>query len=172
MFKREGFYIFAKRILLLALCILTAMFQNTEGLLPEIFGSRFMPLIPLAVCIGIFRGEMSGLIYGAIAGCFWDVCSSGADGIHAFYLAFIGCAAGVLTHYLMRRNIVTQYCLTTVSCVIFVLIYWFITVYIPVGDAEYKALLTFYLPSAVITIALSFVSYFTVKLITGEKRND
>ncbi len=170
LFRREGLQIFAKRILLLAVVILTAMFQNTDGLLPEIFGAHFMPLIPLTVCIGMYAGEIAGLVYGAFAGCFWDVCAIGADGFHGFYLALTGCVAGVLVHYIMRNSLLTQYCITAVSSVLFSVIYWLATVYIPIGDSRCEKLLGFYLPSAIITTAFSFVSYYTVKLFFRKKQ--
>lgn len=165
MFRLEGLPVFIKRILLLFLVVIFAALQNTDGLLPCIFGARFFILIPLVIAIGMCEGEISGLLYGMTAGCLWDVCSGGIDGFHAFYLAFIGCLSGILVHFLMRNKLLTQYCICTVSAFMHGILYWLVSVYIPIGDNGYSKLLGFYLPSAVITVTISFIIYYFVKFI-------
>ncbi|MBQ8209415.1 MAG: hypothetical protein IJZ35_02390 [Clostridia bacterium] len=165
MFRLEGLPVVIKRILLFAIVVVAAMLQNTDGLLPVIFGARIILLIPVVVCIGMCEGEMSGLVYGLIGGAFWDVCASGIDGFHGFYLAFIGCLSGILVHFIMRNRLLTQYCICTVSAVFYCVFYWFATVYSQVGDMNYSKLLGFYLPGAVITTAFSFIVYFIIRFI-------
>ena len=167
MFRFEGLPVLIKRILLFALVILTAMLQNTDGLLPVFFGARLFLLIPLVVCIGMCEGEVAGLVYGLIGGAFWDVCASGLDGIHAFYLAFVGCLSGILVHFLMRNRLLTQYCICGVSCIVYSVFYWFVTVYSQIGDANYNKLLTFYLPCAIVTTVFSFAVYFVIRFISN-----
>lgn len=166
MFRREGLPVAAKRILLFFIVLLSALLQNTDGLMPVFFGARLFLLIPVVVCIGMCEGEVSGLIYGLIGGAFWDVCSAGIDGYHAFYLALIGCLSGVLIHFIMRNRLLTQYCICGISAVVYCLIYWMFTVYIPLGDMNYRKLLGFYLPSAVVTTAFSFVFYYVIRFIS------
>lgn len=165
MLRYEGLPVLIKRILLFLLVLIFAALQNTDGLLPCIFGARFFILIPLTVAIGMYEGEISGLLYGLAAGAFWDVCSGGIDGIHTLFLALIGCVSGLLVHFFMRNRLLTQYCICAVSCVLHTVTYWAISVYIPVGDNGYSKLLGFYLPSAVITTAFSFVIYYFVRYI-------
>ncbi len=165
MFRFEGLPVFIKRVILFVLVLLTSMLQNTDGLLPVIFGARLFPLIPLIICIGMCEGETAGLIYGLAGGTFWDVCASGLDGIHAFYLAFIGCLSGILVHYFMRNRLLTQYCICGISCIGYSVIYWFVTVYSRIGDMNFNKLLKFYLPCAIVTTAFSFTVYFIVKFI-------
>lgn len=166
MFRREGLPIAVKRILLAVVVLVTALLQNTDGFLPVFFGARIFLLIPLIISIGMLEGEVSGLVYGLIGGAFWDVCSSGIDGWHAFYLAFIGCLSGVLIHYIMRSRLLTEYCICGIASVIHCVVYWLFTVYIPLGDMEYKKLLGFYLPSTVVTTAFSFIVFYIIKLIS------
>lgn len=165
MFRLEGLPVFIKRILLFAIVILTAMLQNTDGLLPVFFGARIFLLIPVIVCIGMCEGELYGLIYGLAGGAFWDVCALGPDGIHGFYLALIGCLSGMLVHFVMRNKILTQYCICAVASVIYCVFYWFVTVYARIGDMNYNKLLGFYLPSAVVTTVFSFIVYFIIKFV-------
>ena len=170
MFRSESLPVLLKRIILLILVFVFATLQNTDGLLPCIFGARFFILIPLVIAIGMCEGEISGLLYGMVAGGLWDVCSSGLDGLHAFYLAFIGCLSGILVHFLMRNKLLTQYCICTVSAFLHGILYWMISVYIPVGDNGYSKLLGFYLPSAVITTTISFVIYYLIRFICTKLR--
>lgn len=165
MFHYEALPVYIKRALLFCIVIATAALQNTVGLLPTVFGARFFPLIPLIISIGMCDGEIPGLLYGAAAGAFWDVCSFGFDGMHAFYLALIGCISGVLVHYFMKNRLLTQYCICAVASVIYAVLYWFISVSVPVGDAKNEKLMLFYLPSAVITVAGSFIAYFIIRFI-------
>ncbi len=168
MFKSNVLPTVVRRILLFAVVLLFSLLQNTDGLLPTVFGARVFWLIPLIVSVGMFDGEISGLIFGALGGAFWDVCSTVPDGFCAFYLAFVGCVAGVLVKFVMRNKLLTEYCIASVSVVAFVVFYWLFTVYIPVGDAENRNLLGFYLPSAVVTVLFSFVCYFVVDIICGK----
>lgn len=170
MFRLEGLPVLIKRILLFFIVIFAAMLQNTDGLLPVFFGARIFLLIPLVICIGMWEGEVSGLVYGMLGGAFWDICASGLDGIHAFYLAFIGCMSGVLVHFVMQNRMLTQYCICAVSSAVYCVFYWFITVYLPIGDMNCDKLLGFYLPCAVVTTAFSFVVYYIVKFISNALR--
>lgn len=165
MLRYEGLPVLLKRILLFLSVLFFAALQNTDGLLPCIFGARFFILVPLIVAIGMCEGEIPGLLYGTAAGAFWDVCSGGIDGIHALSLALIGCISGLLVHFLMRNRLLTQYCICAVSCVLHSVLYWAVSVYIPVGDSGGAKLLGFYLPSAVITTAFSFIIYYFVRYI-------
>lgn len=170
MFRREGLPVLLKRILLFAVVLVAALLQNTDGLSPVFFGVRIFSLIPVTVCIGMCDGEVSGLVYGLIGGAFWDVCSAGIDGYHAFYLALIGCLSGILIHFIMRNRLLTEYCICGVASVIHSVIYWLFTVCIPLGDMNCNKLLGFYLPSAVVTTAFSFIAFYIIRAICNSLR--
>lgn len=170
MFRREGLPVVAKRILLFLIVLLSALLQNTDGLLPVFFGARIFLLIPVIICIGMCEGEVSGLVYGLAGGAFWDVCSAGVDGYHAFYLALIGCLSGILVHFIMRNRLLTEYCICGISAAVHSVLYWLFTVYIPLGDMNYEKLLGFYLPSAVVTTAFSFICFYLIRFISSTLR--
>ncbi len=165
MFKSESLPVAVKKILLFAVVLVAALLQNTQGLLPEFLGARVFWLLPLTVCIGMFDGELSGLIYGAIGGAFWDVCSASPDGFCTFYLALAGCVSGLLVRFFVRKKMLAQYCITAVVSVLFCVLYWLFTVCIPVGDRDSQKLLGFYLPAAVVSTLFSFICYFSVSKI-------
>lgn len=166
MFRSESLPVIIKRIIFFVAILLVSLLQNTDGLLPTVFGARFYPLIPLVIAIGMCEGELSGLFYGMIAGCFWDVCSTFPDGFNGLFLSFAGCTAGLLVHFFMRNKVITQYCICAVATGLHSIVYWLFAVYIPVGDSRFSALLGFYLPGAVITTALSFIIYKAVKFVS------
>lgn len=150
----------------------TALLQNTDGLLPVIFGARLFLLIPLVVSIGMCEGEMSGLLYGAVAGAFWDICSGVPEGFCAFYLALAGCVSGVLVRFVMQGKLLTQYCISAVFSVCYCVLYWLFTVYIPIGDSRNQVLMGFYLPSAVVTVVFSFIPFCFVRFISNRLRDE
>ena len=166
MFRFEGLPVAIKRILLFLAVIITAVLQNTDGLLPDVFGARMFPLIPLVIAIGMCEGAMSGLLYGAAAGCFWDVCSAAPDGFNGLYLALVGCASGLLIRFFMRNKLMTEYCICSVSTVTHGVLYWLFTVYIPLGDYRLSKLFGIYLPGAVITTSVSFIIYYLVRVLS------
>lgn len=166
MFRFEGMPVAVKRIVLFIAVIITAVLQNTDGLLPDVFGARMFLLIPLVISIGMCEGAMSGLLYGAAGGCFWDVCSAAPDGFNGLYLAFAGCAAGLLVRFVMRNKLLTEYCICAVSTGLHGILYWLFTVYIPLGDNRFSKLFGFYLPGAVITTAVSFIIYYLVRALS------
>lgn len=165
MLRREGMPVLIKRIVLGVIVLLVALLQNTDGLLPTFFSARLFLLIPLSVCIGMYEGFMPGLLYGMAAGAFWDVCSSGADGMFALILAFAGFISGFMIKYVMRNKLLTQLSITAFFSFGTLILHWLITVYIPIGDKDLRKLLLFYLPSAVMTLAVSFVIYYVVGFV-------
>ena len=146
-----------KHIFLFLLTLITALFQNTGGLLPSVFGAVFWPLVPLTVAVGMREGELTGLVYGMIGGAFWDVTVSGADGIHALCLAVTGFAAGWLVRFLLRDTMLSFYAVTAGAASLIAAVDWCVFTLIPVGDLGARLLVRRYIPSALITVAFAFI---------------
>jgi len=72
-----------------------ALVQNI-GLLPEIVGLRFLPLLPLTVAVSMFERETYGLNFGLLAGVLCDLNIGRADGAHALFFALMGFVCGLL----------------------------------------------------------------------------
>ena len=153
-----------KHLYLFALVLITALFQNTVGLLPAVFGAVFWPLVPLTVAVGMRGGEMAGLVYGMIGGAFWDVASSGTDGVHALCLAVIGFAAGWLVKFLLRDTMLSFYAMTAGAVSVIAAVEWLVFTLIPVGDLGARLLVRHYIPSAIITAAFGFICRLAVDL--------
>ena len=158
-----------KHVFLFAVVLLTALFQNTGGLLPSVFGAVFWPLIPVTVAVGMREGELTGLIYGMTAGAFWDVTVSGTDGVHALCLALTGFAAGWLVKFLLRDTMLSFYAVTAGAASLIAAVDWFVFTLIPVGDLGARLLVRHYIPSALITVAFGFICRIVVYLFkSGE----
>lgn len=148
-----------------AAVLIAAALQNTEGALPGIGKARFFILIPVAVSIGMLEGDLSGLLYGALAGALWDVCSPGLDGFRALWLALTGFTAGILTRFRLREKVATQYLFCSVSVAAYCAIDWFFTVSLPVGDSGLEKLIYFYGGSAAYTLLFSFVVFLALRAL-------
>ncbi len=118
-----------KRYLLYALIIFLAhILQNTVPVFPEIASVRPILLIPVAVCIAMFEGEIVGAGAGILAGILWDTVTVTADGYVALYLMLACAVCGVLLRVFMRNNIVTY--LIMCSGIIFIYIVTYVLFFI------------------------------------------
>ncbi len=163
--KYKGGRTAAKQISLTLILVLGAVLQNTEGALPVIGQARFFVLLPLVACIGVLEGDMSGLVFGALAGAMWDVCDLGFDGFRAFWLALTGCVAGILVRFRLREKVGTAYAICAVSTLLYCLLDWFFTVSIPLGDKNFSKLLWFYMGSFVYTVIPTGLVYLAVRAV-------
>lgn len=150
--KRENRMIYIRWAILAVIIVIVSLFQNTRGLLPEIYGVRAMPLIPLVVCIGMFERDWGSAALGLFAGLLWDGVSAHGQGFRSIYLMIIGCVCGLLLHYFMRRNLITALLLTSVALIVHNLLYWVFFLLIPGYDGAVSLLLEFYLPSCLYSL--------------------
>ncbi len=151
-----------RRVIFFVFAALSALIENGTGT-HGIFSFEIIYMIPLVVSLGVFEKETCGLVYGIIGGAFLDVSSVAPDGLNALFFAFVGCMAGVLTHYVMKRNFVSALIITVVSSFVYETSAWLIRVMIPVGDRGCSILLSRYLPAAGITVLILPVTY----IVTG-----
>lgn len=162
-FENKNIYI--RRLCLAAVVLLTALLQNTDGLLPSPLGFRAMPLIPAVVCISMFERELPGMFFGVFAGLLWDSAARTGTNLHAILLTVLAFVCGCLITHLMRNNILTALLLGGSATAVF-LLFCFFKEFIFSGriDGAYK-LLTFYIPSAVYTVLFLPLLYYIVHRI-------
>lgn len=159
-FENKNIYI--RRLCLAGLVLVTALLQNTEGLLPSPLGFRAMPLIPAVVCVAMYERELSGMFFGAFAGLLWDGAARTGTNLNAFLLTILAFVCGCLITHLMRNNILTALLLGGSATALFLLFYFFKD-FVVCGrlDGAYK-LLTFYIPSTVYTVLFLPILYYAV----------
>lgn len=78
--------------------------QTTPGLF-VIFDTKPMLVLPAAIAIAMYEGELVGGIYGAFAGLLSDMGSSMLFGFGGLLLAFFCIVTGLLVVHLMHCNV-------------------------------------------------------------------
>ncbi len=167
--KNRGF---RRYFLYLLIVLLFCALQFTDGLFPKIFGCSFFLTVPLIISIGMFDYELSGAVFGLIAGAYSDFMSAGPDGIGALFMTAAGCVSGLLLRYYMMNKIKTFFLLSSAATFLYAFFSWFFDSWMPVGDKNLVRFLTYYLPSAIITVLFSFITYYIVKAVHEKFTDD
>ncbi len=153
-----------RRTLFAVMLVLCAVLQNTPGLLPEPFGARQLGTVIIIVCISMFERETCGMFFGLFAGVMLDV-TGGTQGINAILLTIFGYFCGLLVNNLIRNNVFTALLFSSAALLIYIGVYWLVTVvFSGAGDAG-AVLLKFYLPSFVYTIVFLPFWFWIVRMI-------
>ncbi|MBQ6263835.1 MAG: hypothetical protein IJK60_00100 [Clostridia bacterium] len=154
-----------------ALVLIFSVLQNTPKLFPSFFGAKAFLLIPAVVSVAIFEKDTGGIFFGLFAGALWDICASGSD-YYAVFLVTVGFVCGSLLNNIMRPNILTNLLLTAVWTAIFCLGHWIVRYIISGIDSAAHALLTYYLPSFIWTVALSPLIFLVVSAVENAFTSD
>ena len=105
----------------------------------------------------------------------WDVATARGDGFYSVALALAGFTAGAAVTYLVRNNILASLLLTSGACLFVTVSYWLIFIVMRGYEDALSLLLSFYLPSAVYSLAFTAVYYFLInniiKLTTDRKQS-
>ncbi|HOJ35766.1 MAG: hypothetical protein GXY95_02495 [Clostridiales bacterium] len=95
---------------ILAVLVIAVSVLHTTPSVPIL--SSFYAFIPLVICLGLFERELSGALYGALAGIIYDISSPLPDGFNAIFFCLMGFACGLLVRYILRNNLVSALILT------------------------------------------------------------
>jgi cell shape-determining protein MreD len=144
-----------RRVLLGTLVFLTAMAQNVPWL-PDIFGVRALPLLPLVVAVAVLDQALPGVLFGAFAGLLWDITSPAAVP-HALLLTCAAFACAMLMRYVLIRNPLTVGLLMFLLTAAYLALRW-ATDYAPLPGGAY-ALLRWSLPGLGYTMLLAAPVY-------------
>lgn len=153
-----------RRLLLVAVVIIGALVQNCALSVTDL---QICILLPLTVIIAMFEKELAGILYGALAGCLWDVSTATADGMKALFLALTGCICGLLIRYIMRNNLLSAIVLCAAANLVHNLLHWLIYV-VPNADGMFSALLRFYIPQILLSTLTVIPLYLLLRAL--EKR--
>ena len=94
----------AKYLAYVLILLILYVLQTTPGLF-VIFGTKPMLVVPAAIAIAMYEGELAGGLYGAFAGLLCDMGSSMLFGFNGLFLAFFCIAAGLAIIHLMHCNV-------------------------------------------------------------------
>lgn len=162
--------IILRRVWLAAAVLVFSVLQNTDGWFPQLGGARALLLIPLVTAISMFERDTGGILYGLFAGALWDSCAGG-NNFNMIFFVIVGFACGTLIKTIMRNNFMTHLLLTGVTTLLYCLGYW-LWHYIFGGlDESVLALVEYFLPTAIYTVALSPLIFFAVMAIERHYRD-
>lgn len=147
---------------------------NTPNLLPEIFGSKPVLLLCVALTAAIFEREIPAMVIGVICGILIDLGYSNSIGLFAIALTILCFVVGYAANNLIVANLrnFTLYSFVAVGG-LFMLYFLFFFV---LGGVEYRwtYFLNHLVSRMVQTFLFSFIFYFLNRLIyhlLGEEGN-
>lgn len=155
-----------KRYLVYALIIFLAhILQNIVPFFPESASVRPILLIPVAICIAMFEGELVGAVAGIFAGVLWDTVTVTADGYNALYLMIACAVCGVLLRIFMRNNIITYFIMN--SSIMFIYLVSYVLFFITARgiDGGGQVFLRYYLPMGVYSFILTPLWYYLIRTV-------
>lgn len=125
------------------------------------------------VIIGIYFGELKGLIIGATYGLVIDVLNSSYIGVTVFSLGLIGYLAGVLVRiYFSKESKITILIMITAFTVLYECIQYILKIIIFSTEIEIIALLKIILAEIIYNVLLSIIIYpFYQKLLSKENKS-
>ncbi|MBQ6600598.1 MAG: rod shape-determining protein MreD [Clostridia bacterium] len=154
-----------RRILFVLVAAVTAVMQHTPGFSFSLGNIAPMLLIPFVVCVAMYERTLTGLVFGVIAGAFWDFASAGADGMFTLLLSVIGFFTGVIITFYIRNRLVSAVFLTFISSLAVSAVYWAVFVLRKGYDGSFSILLTRFIPVAVYSTLFVFVYYYLIGFI-------
>ena len=128
--------------------------QTTPGIIPAVSGARPVLLIPAALTIAMFEGDIGGMTVGIAAGLLIDMGGSDILGFHAIVLAILCFVLGSMTMQIFRTNLLVALLASFVAVPVVIVLQWVFFYILPgYGDLQYVFLGSL-LPKMVYTFAL------------------
>lgn len=162
-----------KHITYIVSIVLLYVLQSTPGLF-EVYGIQPDFVIPVAVCIAICEGELTGGLYGAFAGVLCDLGAATLFGFNGMTLLVCCTAVGLATAYLLRTNLMSYVMLLFATLAVRGLLDYLLS-YVMWGYEDVWMVLVYnILPSILYSAAVSPLFYwlFTHIFRSFEKRLD
>jgi len=125
-------------------------------------------LVPAVVYCAMFMGEWGGAMTGLFIGICMDCVMPAAVCFNALLLLSIGCISGLLTHYVMHRNIYSAVLMAISSTAIYFFLNWLVFYAFTIESAGY-ILWHYKLPSMFYTTLISLPLYYLFSLILKGK---
>ena len=139
--------------------------QTTPGIVPEICGAKPILLIPAALTIAVFEGDIGGMTAGIAAGLLIDMGSGGVLGVHAILLAILCFVSGALTMQILRTNLLVVMLTAAVAVPLVILLQWLVFYVFPGYEDAWYVFTTNILPKIGYTLALTPLFYFFNKVV-------
>ncbi len=112
--------------------LLCYIIQSTPGLTLEVFGGRPVLMIPIAMTVAVFEGEIPSIIFGVICGLMADSGYSGPMGYYAIMLSVLCYIVSILMENYIRTNLLTAVLIGVISIPI-IIVGQFLLFYVVMG---------------------------------------
>ncbi len=137
--------------------------QGTPKLIPEIFGSRPLLLIPIAIAIASKENEIPSLIFGAVCGVFTDIATGGNIGFFSILMTLI-CyfEANILKTYFVS-NFRTVLIISAITVPLIICLYFLVFTVIAGIENPVFLFVNHYISRIVYTLVMIIPFYFLNK---------
>lgn len=98
--------------------------QDTPNLFPEIFGSKPLFLLPLALSVAVIADETPSTIVGAVCGAFTDLGSSGNIGFFAVSLTVVCFLISYAFRNRLLLRFITAFMLSALAIAVVICLYF------------------------------------------------
>lgn len=133
--------------------------QMTPGLVPEIGGGRPVLLIPAALTIAMFEGDIGGMVAGIVAGLLIDMGGTDLLGFHGVLLAVLCFAVGALTMKTFRTNLLVSLLAAFAAIPLVLALQWLFFFVLPGYDGAVYVFVSSILPKMLYTFAVTPIFY-------------
>lgn len=139
--------------------------QTTPGIIPAIAGARPLLLIPAALTIAMFEGDVGGMVIGIAAGLLIDMGGGDLLGFHAILLAILCFVLGSMTMQIFRTNLLVALLAALAAVPVVTLLQWVFFYILPgYGDLQY-VFVTAIVPKMIYTFAVTPLFYLFNRVI-------
>lgn len=155
----------SKTIIYILIIAASAIIQNTNGLTIEIGGARCFLLIPVTIMLSMGEDEGFAGILGLIGGLFWDLNSAVHFGFNAAFMCITCFFCAAFVTYIIRNTFISNFVFSVLSAFIYAFLYWLFFIIIKGVHGAELSLFSFYLPSAIYTMAATPFIWFFINWI-------
>lgn len=152
--------------------IILYILASTPHLLPEIFGSKPVILLPVALSIAVFESETVAMSFGFVCGVLTDVGFSGKIGFYTVVLTLLCFAIGYCARNFFVTNLLNASIIGIVSIAVLILVHFWLNVSLAdIPDAG-KYFVSHYISRIIYTGAFFVPLYFLSRLLCSTMKNE
>ena len=130
--------------------------QGTPNLFPEIFGSKPLFLLPLALSVAVFADETPSTIIGAVCGAFTDLGSSENIGFFAVALTVVCFLISYAFRNRLLQRFITEFLLSALAVAVIICLY-FLALFVLKGVEDFFVYFVNHYISRIMLTSLMFV---------------
>lgn len=145
---------------------------STPHLLPEIFGSKPVLLLPVALSIAVFESETVAMSFGFVCGVLTDIGFSGKIGFYTIVLTLLCFAIGYCARNFFVTNLLNASIIGIVSIVVLILIHFWLNVSMNDIPEAGKYFVSHYISRILYTGAFFVPLYFLSRLLCSTMKNE